>query len=581
MAVPTLNVTAATDITTTSVTGNGEILTGTGVTRRGFQYNTVQAEDKQIYEDGTFSTGTYTLTLSGLTPGQTYWYRAFAENSDGTGYSGWIQFTVTASTYNVTINSVDRTSDIVASSLRISDVINDQVNSCSFLLDDLSSTGIPNNDEEIVITLDDGTKLFAGYVVNVDYRNDVNGGGQVIAAVECVDYTRLLDRNLVHKTYQDMTDKAIIKAIVSTYCPGFGITTTNVVEGATISQISFNYIQPSQALRRICEITGRHWFIDYDKDIHYIPGDQDATPFDIDSNPADYSNLSLKKSADQIKNRVYVRGGTKLSDFTTYSELGDGEKIKFIIPDKPHDVTVEVNRNGAGYVEESVGIKNVDTTGYKWYLNFQEKYIEQDTGEVVLTTNDIVRVTYKYDIPILVAVEDTASIHANGQREFAIFDKSIPTTQAARDRASGELIDYANDLVDGQFTTYTDGFRSGQYININRAEYDVNDNYVVQRVNAVPIGAGVFVYTIQVASAKTLGIIKFLIQLLEANKNLIELDDNEVVDELLQLTDSILADSLIDSLVIDSTGPYHIYQDDSLSLNGNYVARWGLSEYKY
>ena len=70
------------------------------------------------------------------------------------------------------------------------------------------------------------------------------------------------------------------------------------------------------------------------------------------------------------------------------------------------------------------------------------------------------------------------------------------------------------------------------------------------------MGAGTYYYDIAVASAKTMGIIRFLIELLEANKNIIELDDNEVVDELATLTDSLLSDSLLDSLTIDSAGPY-------------------------
>lgn len=88
-------------------------------------------------------------------------------------------------------------------------------------------------------------------------------------------------------------------------------------------------------------------------------------------------------------------------------------------------------------------------------------------------------------------------------------------------------------------------------------------------------------YEVFVASAKTLGIIKFLINLLESNKNLIELDEDEVVDELVQLSDSLLNDSLIDSLITDSTGPYHVYQDDSAPIDDPGIARWGLSQYRY
>lgn len=464
--------------------------------------------------------------------------------------------------YSITIDGIERSTDVLNQTLVIEDAITDKQNTCQFALIDRSGNGLPETDDEIVITLADSTILFSGYVVKVDIVKKESGAPMAI--VSCIDQVWLLDRNLVHRTYQDMTDKEIIEDIVTRYCAGFGITTVNVEEGVTIDQIAFNYIQPSQALRQISKLSGRNWYIDYEKDIHYFPLLTDTAPFDIDISNTSYINLKITKDNSQLKNRVYVRGGTQLSDFTDYEEKGDGVKTQFILPDKPHDVTIEVDRGG-GYVEESVGIKNIDTSGYDWYLNFQEKYLEQDSGGAVLTSTDSLKVTYKYDIPILVAVEDTQSIFDNGVKEFAIFDKAIRTTQAARDRASAELIDYANDLIEGTFETYTDGFKSGQYIHINLTEYGVDDDYIIQKVVATSLGGGKFIYNVQIASAKTMGIIKFLIELLEANKNLIELDDDEVVDELFELTDSLLSDSLQDNLTIDSAGAYRTWCTDSLT----------------
>lgn len=478
--------------------------------------------------------------------------------------------------YNITINGMDRTSDIISGSIRVEDAINDKTNTCRFQLMDLSSSGMPATDEEVIITLDDDTVLFGGYITSIQ-QSSISKTGAVMASIACIDYIYLLDRNLVHKTYEDMTDEAIIDDIVATYCPGFGVTTTNVVEGVTIDQISFNYLQPSQCLKKICDLTGRNWYIDYDKDVHYFPLTTNSAPFNITSASANYKNLNISKDASQLKNRIYVRGGTKLSDATDYITYGDGVKTKFVLPDKPHDVTVYVD-TGGGYVEKTLGVKNLDLSGYDWYLNFQEKYIEQDSGGSVLSTAHRLKVNYTYDIPILVAQENTASILANGVKEFAIFDKSIKTTQAARDRASAELTDYANDIVEGSFSTMTTGFRSGQYININLSDYSINDDYIVQKVRAESIGSGNFIYTVYLASSKTMGIIRFLIELLEANKNLIELDDNEVIDELVNLSDSLLSDSLTETLTIDSAGPYRTWCSDSLESTAT-RAVWNLFEW--
>jgi hypothetical protein len=576
---PTIVTNEASSISVTSVTGNANITAtgGSTVTRRGFQFNTIQYPDRETYEDGTFSTGAFTLPITGLYPNTTYYYRAFARTAAGVSYGSWRSFTTAPSSYSITIDGVDRTDDVIHESIDIEDVINDEQNTCSFQLVDLHDVGVPEDGDEIIVTLQDGTILFGGYITNVSLGGFMQNG-VVTASIQSIDYVWILDRNLVHRTYEDMTDKEIIEDVVTRYCADSGITTENVIEGSTITQISFNYLQPSQVLRRLADLTGKNWYIDYEKDIHFFPLTTTAAPFNITSTSGQHFNLQIAKDATQIKNRVYVRGGTKLSDFTTFIEVGDGEKRQFVLPDKPHDITVEIDRGG-GYVEESVGIKNIDLSGFKWYLNFQEKYLEQDDGEVVLGATDKLKLTYKYDIPILVALENQASIIAHGVREFAIFDKTITTTESARDRASAELTDYASNIVEGSFETYETGFVSGQYININHSGYGVNADYIVQSVSSKSFGAGNYSYEIKVASAKTMGIIRFLLELLESNKNLIELDDNEVVDELLTLTDSILSDSLIDSLTIDSAGPYATWCGDSLETSPSTRARWDLFQW--
>lgn len=471
--------------------------------------------------------------------------------------------------YQILINNIDRTKDVLFQTVQIDDTLNDQVDTCSLQLVDRTGNGIPSNDQEIIITDAAGTRVFGGDIIAV---STVAKGGFVTASLQCVDYTRRMDRNLVHKAYLAQTDQAIIQDVIATYCSGQGITTVNVLSGVTVNQISFNYVQPSSVFRKIAQLTGRNWYIDYFKDVHYFPLTTNAAPYNITAAGNQYKDLKIKKDASQIKNRIYVRGGTKLSDPTTYSAKGDGVMTKFVLPDKAHDVSVTVNG-----VSKTVGIKNVNTSGYDWYLNFEEKYLEQDSGGTILTTSDTLAVTYTYDIPILIAQEDSASIAANGVHEFPIFDKTITTTDAARDRAIAELTDYKNNIIDGSFSTMTTGFRSGQYINVNHSGHGVNADYIVQKVSAKSIGGGYFEYTITLASSKTMGIIKFLIELLEANRDLVQLDPNEVVDELFTIADALLSDSLTDMLVDSvSTPPFKWSNDPGTTVN---KMVWGLFQW--
>lgn len=574
LTAPDVTILSASNIKAFSATLNGRIDNnhGSDITAIGFEWGTETGAYPFAWEETSASpyiAGAYSHNIDGLTELDTYYYRFYATNATGTTYSPEFTFSTISSTHAISIGGLDRTTDVLANSLQIEDIINDQQNTCSLSIIDRSGNGIPETDDEIVITDLDGNKAFGGYITNITMTKLSNG--VIVAQCSCIDYSRLLDGVLVKDNYQDKLDSTIIKTIIDDYANGSGITYTNVEDGATIDKITFNYIQPSQAFRRIAELASRYWYIDYDKDIHYFPLATTPAPFDIDSANTEYFDLQIGKDATQIKNRIYVRGGTKLSDPTTYSEIGDGVKVKFVLPDKPHDITLTVNS-----VEKTVGIKNVHTSGYDWYLNFQEKYIEQDSGGTVLESTDTLEITYTYDIPILIALENTQSIIDNGVKEFAIFDNTISTTQEARDRASAELTDYATNMISGSFKTYTTGFRSGQYININLSDYDINDNYIVQKVSARSEGAGKYEYTVSVASAKTVGIIRFLIDLLESNKNLIELDDDEVVDELFNVTDSLLSDSLLDELTIDSQGDKFTWCTDSLQSSPQTRIVWDL-----
>lgn len=446
--------------------------------------------------------------------------------------------------YTITINGTDRTSCIIDRTVSIADEAKDKASECSFDFFNQDGVGNPSLDQEVIVTKD-GTRLFAGKILAMEFKR--LGSGAVVYQIACVDYTRVLDRNLVVESYENMTDKQIIEDIVANYCQGTGITTTNVIEGITINRITFNYTQPSQCFRKIAELAGRSWYIDYSKDIHYFPLTTDSAPFDIDSAQAGYWDLRITKDNSDVRNRVFVRGGTYLSDATTIEQVADGEQTVFLLPAKPHNFTMT-----EGGVAKTVGIKNIDDpASFDYLLSYQEKYVEKADGNAPAAST-VMAFTFQYDIPVLVAVQDDDSIEEIGQYEHAIFDNSIADVDTARDRAQAELTDYAGTIVDGNFKTKTDGFRAGQYININLTDYGINDDYLIQKVTAKSLGGGTFIYTVSIASTKKLGIIGFLIRLLENDRNFLNIDPDEVVDELftpdsqgILISDSIVSDSLI------------------------------------
>ena len=90
---PTVTGSAATNVAQTSMTGNGNITAdgGATVTTRGFCYMTGTSGDpttanSTAFDTGSFATGAYTKSITGLTADTNYRVRAYAINSVGTSY---------------------------------------------------------------------------------------------------------------------------------------------------------------------------------------------------------------------------------------------------------------------------------------------------------------------------------------------------------------------------------------------------------------------------------------------------------------------------------------------------------------
>ncbi len=100
ITVPTVTTNSATSITTTSATLNGNVSStgGASVLERGFDWGTISGSlANDLTQTGTYGTGSFTRSLTGLTPGTEYYYRAKARNSAGWDYGSQMSFTASVS----------------------------------------------------------------------------------------------------------------------------------------------------------------------------------------------------------------------------------------------------------------------------------------------------------------------------------------------------------------------------------------------------------------------------------------------------------------------------------------------------
>jgi len=102
--IPVLTTNAASNIKSTTATSGGNVTSDEGfdVTARGvcWSINNSPTIDDIKTNDGT-GVGTYTSNLTGLSPGTKYYLRAYATNSEGTGYGNEVSFTTSSTITDV------------------------------------------------------------------------------------------------------------------------------------------------------------------------------------------------------------------------------------------------------------------------------------------------------------------------------------------------------------------------------------------------------------------------------------------------------------------------------------------------
>lgn len=125
----TISTSAVTNITANAATSGGNITNtgGSAITERGIVFATSQNpttnDTKVVGPAG--QTGTFSVNMTGLNPGTTYYVRAYAINSSGTAYGNQVQFTTTggsgslptvttAAATNITINSARSGGEVTA-----------------------------------------------------------------------------------------------------------------------------------------------------------------------------------------------------------------------------------------------------------------------------------------------------------------------------------------------------------------------------------------------------------------------------------------------------------------------------------
>jgi len=462
------------------------------------------------------------------------------------------------------IAGVNRWNDLERGSLQIEAALTYQIDTCDFQIRGVQ----PIDGEEVIIEDNSLGRLFGGIITKVELLERV--GGLKLWQVECEDYTFALDREMVVETYENLTADAIFRDIVSKYCPDF--TVNGVQTGAPIVEYKlFDYVYPSEAFKQLCQYTGWEWQPDYYKDLKFFNPESlgESAPITI-KRGAMFTNFKHSIERQGLRNRVYVRGGTMLSDFFTYEVKTDGVSRIWNLPHKPHEISMKVSE-----VTKSVGIENVSTeANFDYMVNYQEKYIRASIQTITPVSGATMQFVYKYDIDVITIAEDVASQQTiaavqggNGVYAYSIVDDSLTTIDAAEAAGNADLREHANPRVKGSFDTSLGAFlgaikswQPGQLLTIDLLDRGIYNTFVVQRVALSPKKNGVWSYHIEYGG-RMFGIADFLKALVSSQQQK-KLNETALIHKFNYGEETT---KMLDELMFTSrTPPWYIGDSDAI-----------------
>lgn len=465
----------------------------------------------------------------------------------------------------IEINDVDRSSEVSWKTLNLNRALTNQVDSLTFDLLRANSSGYKPTLNDKVEILENSVLIFGGQIISTSEQID---GLVEKITISCKDYSFDMDKKLVVKVYQDMTVTDII-ADINTYFLPVGYTVTNAVCPTTIKYIAFNYELPTKCLQQLAQITDYDWYVDESKNIYFFLKGSQSAPFSLTDTSGNYIYNSLKINSDirNLRNSIVVRGGKY--DGATYTEdqEADGDKTAYIFAYQYSNYVVKING-----VTKTVGIDNIsDATAFDCLYNFNEKAVKFPTASKP-TAGQIVTIQGNPKIPVVTKIADAGSVSQFGEFQYKIVDKSIASKESARDRARAELKQWADEINEGSFETYSMGLKVGQKITIQSTNRSINDQYIISRITSRLRSPSEFTHSCTLVTKQTYGMIEFLQNLLINKDKEIEISSDEVLDLVLQLTDSC---QLTDTIsVVGNTNTYK--WEPSATSN----SRWNFATWK-
>lgn len=341
------------------------------------------------------------------------------------------------------------------------------------------------------------TRLFAGMVVTAQPSYEAEPVRTW--SITCQAASALLEKQFVSAIITSSYDDQILIAQVAALY-GNLLTTNHVERGVLIDSRSYDMLTLQEVCQDCANTSGFTFFIDAYYDLHYEPFGSSPALYGYSDAPdgvTTFAYFDWQPNADltQLGNRVSMVGAQFVGAYDE-SFTANGSTARFYLTQKPLKKVTSVLVNG---VEQVKGINgNALTTfalGSQCLVDFPSASVLFPSN---LANGTVVHVFYEWDGQIRAQEMDLISYDTYKLWvDRKAMDNNVTTTAAASQRALQELAQYAYAMLAPQFSSYV-GAQAGQVVLLTSAADNLsNAPYIVQSVQANPIGGGRVVYQIK------------------------------------------------------------------------------------
>jgi hypothetical protein len=367
--------------------------------------------------------------------------------------------------------------------------------------------------EVIVYHNESGTRLFGGEIATME-RTVVSGThGYYEWIVKCQDYTALLDRRIVARTFDADTFgtfSAILTSLVANELAGTGIT----YDGTTVSnqdvgeQVA-NYVTVGELMRSLAQEIDADYHIDAFKRLKVYrrsDGTGDA-PFAIEQDDGNWMSLTSQVSRNKFWNRVIVRNSSDVQPIKDDEITTDGSASYtanyWSMPGAAANVTLDgVAQDVAPEGSDESTIN--PATGVPYAFLPVVGAIIRPNSTYAFPSGSTLNVTYNSPLSGAVMRQDLTSIATYGLFEHVEEVKDIPDGITLETYADGLLARGLNAINQNvSITTMRAGLECGQRITIDANGVDtagVDGPMIIDSVSISDLAKGILQWRVDAST---------------------------------------------------------------------------------